>query len=131
MAALRDPALLEAEIARELGEPERQPADAIGSRRILLCLDNLEQLLPDAAGTIAELTLACPNLTVIATSRAALRVQAEREYPVLPLDEREAVDLFEQRARQQGIELGSAAPVPEICRRLTACRSPSSSPRLA
>ena len=118
LAALRDPALLEAEIARELGEPERQPADAIGSRRILLCLDNLEQLLPDAAGTIAELTLAYPNLTVIATSRAALRVQAEREYPVLPLDEREAVDLFEQRARQQGIELGRGRAVAEICRRL-------------
>jgi len=118
LAALRDPELIAAEIARELGEPERKPADAIGARKLLLCLDNLEQLLPAAAGTIAELILACPNLTVIATSRAALRVQAEREYPVLPLDEREAVDLFGQRALQQGIEVDADAPVLEICRRL-------------
>ena len=53
-------------------------------KRMLLMLDNLEQL-PDVAPFVGELLAAAPGLTVLATSRAPLRLRAEREYPVLPL----------------------------------------------
>ena len=47
-------------------------------------LDNFEQVLP-AAALVAELLAAAPDLKVIATSRAPLRVRGEREYAVPPL----------------------------------------------
>ena len=52
-------------------------------------LDNFEQVI-DGAPVVGELLRACPNLSVIATSRAPLRVSGEQEYPVpglpVPLD---------------------------------------------
>jgi len=56
----------------------------IGTRRVLLVLDNLEQVL-DAAGDIAELVSRCPSLTVVATSRAPLKIGAETEFALPPL----------------------------------------------
>jgi predicted ATPase/DNA-binding XRE family transcriptional regulator len=53
-------------------------------RRMLLVLDNFEHVL-DAAAEVAGLIESCPNLRVLATSRAPLRVRGEREYPVPPL----------------------------------------------
>ncbi len=53
-------------------------------KRMLLILDNLEQL-PDLAPFVGELLTAAPGLTVLATSRAPLRLRAEREYPIPPL----------------------------------------------
>ena len=50
----------------------------------LLVLDNLEQV-PAAAPYIAELLIACPRLTVLATSRAPLHVSGERTFAVPPL----------------------------------------------
>ncbi|MEJ7570109.1 MAG: tetratricopeptide repeat protein, partial [Gaiellaceae bacterium] len=119
LAALRDPELLPAAIARELGDPDRHPAELIGGRRLLLALDNLEQLLPDAAGLAAALLAACPNLSVVATSRAPLRLQAERELPVPPLEESEAIALFGRRAEQHGFTFAAGDPaVAEIVRRV-------------
>ena len=54
------------------------------NRRLLLVLDNVEHLLP-AAGDVAELLVDSPGLTVLATSRAPLRLTFEREYLVEPL----------------------------------------------
>jgi hypothetical protein len=54
-------------------------------RRLLLVLDNFEQVL-DAAPLVADLLAACPHLTVLVTSRAALRVGGEQEFPVPSLD---------------------------------------------
>src|SRR3712207_6901707 len=45
-------------------------------QRLLLLLDNFEHVL-DAAPEVATLIEACPNLTVLATSRAPLRVRSE------------------------------------------------------
>ena len=50
----------------------------------LVVLDNFEHLL-EAAPEVENLVEACPNLTVLATSRAPLRVRGEQEYPVPPL----------------------------------------------
>jgi predicted ATPase len=56
----------------------------IGHRRVLLVLDNLEQVL-DAAGDIAELVSRCPALAIVATSRAPLKISAETEFALPPL----------------------------------------------
>ena len=91
LAAIRDPALVLPAVAAVLGvreSGERSVAEgliaALCGRRMLLVLDNLEQVLA-AAPLIAELLAACPGLKVLATSRALLRVSGERGFPVAPL----------------------------------------------
>ena len=56
----------------------------LAAKHLLLITDNLEQLLA-AAPFIAGLLEACPSLTVLATSREPLALQAEERYPVSPL----------------------------------------------
>ena len=53
-------------------------------RRLLLILDNFEQLLA-AARTVADLLRTCPELSVLVTSRAPLQIGGEHEFPVPPL----------------------------------------------
>jgi predicted ATPase len=102
---------------------------------ILLLLDNFEQLT-QAAPTVAELLATAPNLKILVTSRAALHVYGEREFPIAPLalpDARSmpplealsqypAVALFLQRAvaAKPDFELNreNAQAVVEICARL-------------
>ena len=57
---------------------------AIGERSLLLLLDNFEQVLA-AAPRLSDLLAACPNLHLLVTSRAPLRLQGEREFAVSPL----------------------------------------------
>jgi predicted ATPase/DNA-binding XRE family transcriptional regulator len=57
----------------------------LGAKRLLLLLDNFEHLL-EAAPEVSWLIETCPNLTVLVTSRAPLRVGGEQEYPVPPLE---------------------------------------------
>lgn len=59
-------------------------AEQLRDRRLLLVLDNVEHLL-DAAPRVATLLEGAPGLTVLATSRAPLRVRGETELPVDPL----------------------------------------------
>jgi predicted ATPase len=75
-------------------------------------LDNLEQVI-EASAEIIALIERCPRLVIIATSRELLRVRGEIEYPVLPLAEQDAVQLFCHRAREQ-----PSATIAELCRRL-------------
>ena len=63
----------------------------------LFVLDNFEQVLP-AATLVAEILAACPALKVLVTSRAGLRIYGEHEFPVAPLEQESAVQLFVQRA---------------------------------
>ncbi len=53
-------------------------------KRALLLLDNFEQLIM-AAPVVAELLTACPRLKILATSREALHLRGEHEFPVPPL----------------------------------------------
>ena len=111
LASLRDPALVTETIAQTLGAKDGL-AEHIEERELLLLLDNLEQVV-EAAPELSQLLEACPNLKLLVTSRALLRVAGEVEFPVPPLVEREAVELFCARSRLQPDET-----IAELCRRL-------------
>ena len=89
-------------------------------RRLLLVLDNFEQVLP-AAELVAELTARCPRLTMLVTSREWLHLRAEREVRIDALDETSAASLFFDRARAVRIDADDwldPAAVNRICRAL-------------
>jgi predicted ATPase/DNA-binding CsgD family transcriptional regulator len=91
LAPVRDPALVVPAIAQALGICESSDRSmhaglvtALQSAELLLVLDNFEHVL--AAGPlVVELLTGCPRITILTTSRAALHVSGEREYPVPPL----------------------------------------------
>ena len=116
------------------GESAEQAVERfLAPKQLLLLVDNCEHL-PGAAAFIGELAVMCPAVTVLATSRELLGVQAEHCFPVPPLvvPDREAdpaavagvdaVALFCERARahEPGFDLGEGnlAAVAEICRRV-------------
>jgi non-specific serine/threonine protein kinase len=146
LAAIRDPGLVLPAIAGVLGVREagdlplvERLAAFVRDRGLLLLLDNLEQLL-DAATDIAALLAASPGLTILATSRAPLRISGERTFDVSPLglpgwteesgsepplaelERAEAVRLFVARAHAVRTDFAlteaNAAAVAEVCRRL-------------
>jgi predicted ATPase/DNA-binding XRE family transcriptional regulator len=136
LAPLRDPELVPSVLAETLGVKDvadRSLLDALKrylqGKQMLLLVDNTEHLLP-AAPVVADLVAGCPQLTVLATSRAPLRLSAEQQFPVapLPIDEAEdparspAVRLYLERARAvaPAFELtdANAATVARICERL-------------
>jgi predicted ATPase/class 3 adenylate cyclase len=116
LQALRDPELMLPTIAQAVGA-ENDVASVIGGRRMLLLLDNLEQLLP-AAPQLAELLAKTPQLKLLATSREPLHLAGEHEYAVGPLAKRDAVALFIDRARATTPDLDPDETVAAICRRL-------------
>ena len=58
--------------------------DVLADRRLLLVLDNFEQVVT-AGPRLRDLLDACPGVTLLITSRIALRLSGEREFPVAPL----------------------------------------------
>jgi predicted ATPase len=112
LAAVTDPELVEPEIAQTIGAADGL-AGHIEDRELLLLLDNLEQVL-DAGVVLSELLARCRNLHLLITSRALLRIAGERDYPVDPLPEDDAVRLFRERAAVSE----PIAAVQDICRRL-------------
>jgi predicted ATPase len=108
LAPVRDPALVAGTIARTIGA-HGALAEHIGERELLLLLDNLEQVI-DVAPELASLLEACPSLRLLVTSRELLRVRGEVEYPVEPLADPEAVELFCVRARAE-----PSPAVTELC----------------
>jgi predicted ATPase/serine/threonine protein kinase len=144
LSSLSDPVLVASTILQTLGIREAGGQSALeilkrnlkdSSRALLFLLDNFEHLV-QAAPTVADLLASCPNLRIMVTSRAALHVYGEYEFPVPPLalpDSRSkpsvevlsrcpAVALFVQRARavKPDFELNreNAPVVAEICARL-------------
>jgi predicted ATPase len=112
LAAVTDPELVLPTIASNIGA-RGELADHIDERRTLLLLDNLEQVL-GAAPYLSKLLGRCPNLHLIVTSRALLRIEGEREYVVEPLPAYDAVALFRAGAAVAEPE----ETVVEICRRV-------------
>lgn len=142
LSALRDPALLPASLASAFGIRPigsrgvfDQLSARLGQRRLLVVLDNVEQVLGGAAD-LARVLEACPGVQVLATSREPLHLRAERRLLVQPLalpdprqpaheqaaDPSAAVDLFARRARaiRSDFRLSewNAATIGDICRRL-------------
>ena len=111
LASLRDPALVVETIAQALGA-RAGLAEQIGSRALLLVLDNFEHVI-DAAAELSALLAACRNLRLLVTSRELLRLQGEVEYQVPPLDESEAEELFCARSR-----LPRDDEIADLCRHL-------------
>lgn len=86
-----DPSLMAETMAQSLGlrmgaegSPKRILKDFLGSKHLLLLLDNLEHLL-EAAPLIGELLTSAPMISVLATSRERLHLSGEQEFPVQPL----------------------------------------------
>ena len=151
LAAVRDPALVPAAVAGALGVKEavgrsvpEALEDFLSPKRLLLVLDNFEQVL--AAGPfVARLLAAAPAAKALVTSRAVLRVAGEHDLEVLPLalppapapldprrrprpgpparlSQYEAVRLFVERARAARADFAvtneTAPAVAELCHRL-------------
>ena len=117
LAALRDPALVLPTVAEAIGA-DGDVARHIGDRQCLLFLDNLEQVV-DAAVGLGELARECPRLRLLVTSREAMRIAIEREYPLAPLPESPSVELFRQRASAVAPEIEiEYATTAAICDRL-------------
>ena len=143
LAPVRDPGQVVAAIAGATGVADgggrplpEALALSLGAQRLLLLLDNCEQVL-GAAPDVGALLAACPNLTVLATSRAALHLRWEHELAVPPLgvpdldgalpDAAElagtpAVALFVARAQAVrsdfALTAANARTVAEVCVRL-------------
>ena len=140
LTPLTDPALVAPTVAQAFGIREtgdrpiaERLADVLRDRDLLLVLDNFEQVA-DAAPLVGRLLAACPHLTVLVTSRAPLRLSAERVVAVpplaLPAPDRsiadqaatEAVRLFVARAQAARADFAlteeNASDVAEVCRRL-------------
>ena len=78
--------------------------DNLRDKKLLLVLDNFEQIV-SAAPMVAELLAAAPQLKIITSSRIALKLQGEREYPVPPLDVPQRELTFEELARYESVKL--------------------------
>jgi predicted ATPase len=146
LAPLRDHRLVPATIARVLGihESGRQSAQELlvahlRERQLLLTLDNFEHLL-GATPLVTELLAACSRLSILVTTRSALRVRSERRFSVPPLATPAAADtadtldaaqaatlypairLFVERvqsvAPEFSLDSDNAPVVAEICRKL-------------
>lgn len=141
LAPVGNAALVPAAIARTIGVREsgtrsivQDIIEYLAHRSGLLLIDNFERLLA-ASGVISELVAACPQITVLATSQAPLRLRGEQELSLAPLMVPEmgsahagadamdaAVQLFVDRARavQPAFELTeeNCEAVEAICRAL-------------
>jgi predicted ATPase/DNA-binding CsgD family transcriptional regulator len=128
LAPINDADLVVGSMAAALGirQAGREPLlEAVVQRMVdqdhLFLLDNLEQI-PGIGQVVAGLLARSPRLRILATSRVPLHVRGEREYPVEPLPENDAVSLFVERAN--AIKPGSAnlassaAAIAAICARL-------------
>ena len=140
LAAVSRPQMLFPTIATSLALRE-QPGRGLGvqlaaylrGRRMLLILDNFEQIV-EAAPDVAWLGAHAPELTVLITSRAPLRIGGERQLRVPPLSlavegadvvallASDAGRLFVERAREHdpgfAVDDASAPMIADLCARL-------------
>jgi hypothetical protein len=139
LAAVEDGALVAPSVAAALS-PGCEGTDGltglIGDRRILLVIDNAEQVVHGLAPLVADLLVRCPHVGALVTSRELLDISGERCWRVPPLGlppadapadpdllaTYDAIELFAIRAMERGGEFRltpeNARLVVSICRRL-------------
>jgi predicted ATPase/DNA-binding CsgD family transcriptional regulator len=128
-----EPKMVGATIAAALGIGDRheQSVEAgisatLGAGRTLLALDNCEHVADGVAPLVERLMTECPQLTVLATSRARLMVPFEWVFPVPPLSlpddegKSDAVALFTERSVAAGwsVDTADRDRIIEVCRAL-------------
>ncbi len=143
LASLADPALVPQQVATalEVREQTNQPllttlTNFLRDKHLLLILDNCEHLIEPCAQLVEALLQACPNFSVLATSRERLNVDGEQVYlvpslaipnpknqiPTAELAQNESVRLFVARAQaaQANFELTekNATAIVHMCQRL-------------
>ncbi len=89
-------------------------------RPMMLVVDNCEHVLDACANAVAQILGSCRQPVVIATSRAPLELPGESVVSLAPLAPAEAVQLFLQRVRDAGADVGDDGldVVGDLCRRL-------------
>jgi predicted ATPase len=101
LATLTNPANIPERIAAALGlAGVAALVPTLRRRETLLCLDNCEHLILGAAREAERLLRACPNLTILATSREPLGVAGETVLRLPGLSEAESAQLFCDRAHR-------------------------------
>jgi len=141
LAPVLDPRLVASTVAEGLRVPvptNREVLDALhealSDRRLLVVLDNCEQVVESAAELVAGLLARCPGVSVLATSREPLQIAGEQVYRVPSLStpqasadpaelaEAEAVQLFLERVAEQRcrfvLDASNALAIARVCRRL-------------
>lgn len=129
LAAVRDPDLVAYAVVEALGltdQTSRAPRelllDRLAGRQLLLVVDGFEHLVDACAALVGELLRHTPGLRVLAVGRRPLEIEGERLFPLAPLGDAEAVELFEERAAARvpgfGLDDGNRSDVQELCRRL-------------
>ena len=141
LASILDPSLVPHTTALTLGlreYPKRSVMDVIcdtlRERRMLLLLDNCEQVLDACAQLSTAVLKICPQLKILATSREPLNMPGEAIYRVPPLGlpnqpqildtfrNYESIQLFEERAQliqfDFSLTVENAASIAQICQRL-------------
>ncbi|MFJ9625192.1 ATP-binding protein [Streptomyces sp. NPDC101181] len=129
LSTVHHPGLLEHALIDALGltdhttrTPRTTLVEHLSGRRTLLVIDGYEHLVEDCAALVRELLRRAPRLQVLAAGRCPLRVDGERTFPLAPMSDADAVELFTERARavrpgweptreEQAVSL-------ELCRRL-------------
>ncbi len=129
LAPLTDPSQVLPELMQvfELREQPSTPPlsivkDYLRDKKVLLILDNCEHLIDACARLADDLLHACSGLKILASSREALGIAGEAAYRIPSLAEKEAVQLFTERARFSNphfaITENNTASVSRICARL-------------
>ena len=141
LAPIVDPALVPGSVAKvlwvreEAGRPVTETlAEALRERKILVVLDNCEQVVQAAALLAERLIARCPRVAMLATSREPLGIAGEHVFRVpsltvpsadddlVALAGSEAVRLFVERASQQkagfSLDADNASIIARLCRRL-------------
>ncbi|MFD3472387.1 ATP-binding protein [Streptomyces sp. NPDC058682] len=129
LATVRDPALLELALAEalELTDHTTRPprtvlAEHLAGRRLLLVLDDFEQLVDECAELVRELLRRCPGLRVLAAGRRPLSLDGESVFPLAPPAAEEALALLTARASAAdptfAVTAENRGALVELCARL-------------
>ncbi|MEU0301606.1 AAA family ATPase [Streptomyces sp. NPDC006175] len=129
LSAVQDPALLEHALVEALGltdhtgkPPRTVLVEHCAERRLLLVIDGFEHLADTCAGLVRELLRRAPRLQVLAAGRRPLRVDGELAFPLLPMKDDDALELFTRRAAAVcpgfGPAGGDLETARELCSRL-------------